>query len=390
MVLDRIDVPVVLAPLAGGPSTPELAAAVSTAGGLGFVAGGYLVADELRRRIERTRALTSEPIGVNLFVPGPGPTAPDRYEEFSARFRHWAREEGVAVGEPHYSDDDWDAKLELLRAWPPEVVSFTFGCPSAEILAGLCAAGAEVWVTVTTPAEAGQAAAAGAQALVVQGSEAGGHRASFADREGAPVYGLLALLSLVRAEVSLPLIASGAVATPDALAAVITAGAAAAQIGTAFLLAPEAGTSPAHREAIAGDAPTVLTRAFTGRLARGLRNRFIDGHSAGAPVAYPELHYLTSAMRRDAREVQCRPDQPVGRRGPRTCPAASGRGDRELAGRLRGAPTAPVTARSVADVPGADHGAATGHGLVQVALFVDHLADLTKATRIVTVPVMAA
>ncbi len=302
MVLDRLAVPVVLAPLAGGPSTPELTAAVSVAGGLGFVAGGYLSAEELRRRIERTRALTQGPIGVNLFVPGPGPTEPDHYADFSARFRAWAGAADVSVGEPRYSDDDWDAKLELLRAQPPEVVSFTFGCPAREILAGLRAAGTEVWVSVTTPQEAGRAAAAGAQALVVQGSEAGGHRASFVDREGDPMYALLPLLSLVRAGVSVPLVASGAIATPRSLAEVIAAGAVAGQIGTAFMLAPEAGTSPAHREAIRGDAPTVLTRAFTGRLARGIRNCFIDEHGAGAPVAYPELHYLTSPMRRDARE----------------------------------------------------------------------------------------
>lgn len=302
MVLDRVNVPVVLAPLAGGPSTPELAAAVSNAGGLGFLAGGYLSADELRRRIERTRTLTQEPIGVNVFVPGPGPTEPDRYAEFSARFRNWARNEGVPVGELRYSDDDWEAKLDLLRGQPPEVVSFTFGCPEAEILAGLRAAGAEVWVSVTTPEEAVRASAAGAQALVAQGAEAGGHRASFTDREGDPVYGLLPLLRLLRAEPSLPLIASGGIGTPQALAAVIAAGATAGQIGTGFLLAPEAGTSPAHRDAIRSNTPTVLTRAFTGRLARGIRNRFIDEHSLGAPVAYPELHYLTAPMRRDARE----------------------------------------------------------------------------------------
>ena len=214
MVLDHRGVPVVLAPLAGGPSTPELAAAVSVAGGLGSIAGGYLSADELRRRMERTRALTSEPIGVNLFVPGPGPTAPDRFAAFSERLRDWARAEAVPVGEPSFSDDDWPAKLELLRAQTPAVVSFTFGCPPGEVLAGLRAAGSEVWVSVTTPEEAAQAAAAGAQALVVQGAEAGGHRASFADREDDPVYGLLPLLSLVHAEVELPLIATGAIATP--------------------------------------------------------------------------------------------------------------------------------------------------------------------------------
>jgi nitronate monooxygenase len=302
MSLDHTGVPVVLAPLAGGPSTPELTAAVSAAGGLGFLAGGYLSAVELGRRIARTRELTSDPIGVNLFVPGPDPTEPARYTDFAARFREWAQAEGVPTGETRGSDDDWEAKLEILRTQPPAVVSFTFGCPAADVLAGLRSAGTEVWVSVTTPQEAAHAERAGAQALVVQGAEAGGHRASFHDRPGDPVYALLPLLSLVRAVVALPLIASGGIATPEAVAAVRAAGAVAAQVGTAFLLAPEAGTSPAHRDAVRGDTPTVLTRAFTGRLARGIRNRFIDEHGAAAPAAYPELHYLTAPMRRMARE----------------------------------------------------------------------------------------
>jgi nitronate monooxygenase len=271
MVLDQLGVPVVLAPLAGGPSTPELAAAVSQAGGLGFLGGGYLSADELRRTIARTRELTPKPIGVNLFVPSPAATEPACYAAFSARFRDWAREEGVPVGDARGSDDDWTAKLEDLRSQPPDVVSFTFGCPAAEVLAGLRSAGAEVWVSVTSPQEAIAAERAGAQALVVQGAEAGGHHASFEDRPGDPVYALLPLLSLVREVVAL-------------------------------MLAPEAGTSPAHRDALRSDAPTVLTRAFTGRLARGIRNRVIDQHGAAAPVAYPELHYLTAPMRRAARE----------------------------------------------------------------------------------------
>ena len=302
MVLDQIDVPVVLAPLAGGPSTPELTAAVAGAGGLGFLAGGYLSAAELGGRIAHTRELTSDPIGINLFAPGPGPAMPARYAAFAARFREWAGAEGVPVGEARDCDDDWEAKLELLRTQPPAVVSFTFGCPTAEVVARLRSAGTEVWVSVTSPQEAIQAERGGAQALVVQGSEAGGHRASFDDRPGDPIYALLPLVSLVRAVVGLPLIASGGIATPESVAAVRAAGAVAAQAGTAFLLAPEAGTSPAHRDAVRGAAPTVLTRAFTGRLARGIRNRFIDEHGEGAPAAYPELHYLTAPMRKAARE----------------------------------------------------------------------------------------
>ncbi len=302
MILNELEIPVVLAPLAGGPSTPELTAAVSNAGGLGFMAAGYLPAPDLRDRIARTRGLTSARFGVNVFVPGAGPTPPAEYERFIERLTEWSRREGVELGEPRYSDDDWEAKIELLVRDPPSVVSFTFGCPDPEVLAVLRAAGSETWVTVTSPAEAVQATEAGAQALVVQGAEAGGHRGSFADRAELPRYSLLPLLGLVRNAVPVPLVASGGIATGAAVAAVLAAGASAGQLGTAFMLAPEAGTSPAHRAALRSAQPTVLTRAFSGRLARGIRNGFIDAHGAEAPVAYPEIHYVTSPMRRRARE----------------------------------------------------------------------------------------
>jgi nitronate monooxygenase len=302
MILDELGVPVVLAPLAGGPSTPELAAAVAGAGGLGFVASGYLSAQELGRRVEAGRRLTGAPLGVNLFVPGSGPTEPGQYAAYLERLEDWARGAGVELGEPRYSDDDWSAKLGLLVRAPVEVVSFTFGCPSREVIRSLQEVGSEVWVTVTSPEEAESAQAAGAEVLVVQGAEAGGHRASFSDRPDMPVYSLLPLLELIRAAVELPLVASGGVATGEALAAVLRAGARAAQIGTAFMLAPEAGTNPAHRAALRSSEPTALTRAFTGRLARGIRNDFLLTHDAYAPVAYPEVHYLTAPMRSRARE----------------------------------------------------------------------------------------
>jgi nitronate monooxygenase len=294
VILDTLEAPVVLAPLAGGPSTPALAAAVSEAGGLGFVAAGYLTADALAQRIAETRALTGKPFGVNLFVPGEAAPA-ERYAEYVAGL-------GEGAGEPRADDDAWAEKLDLLEADPVPVVSFTFGCPSPEVVARLQAAGSEAWVTVTSPEEARAAAGAGADVLVVQGGEAGGHRGSFADHAQLPVYGLLSLLQLVRAAVDRPLVASGGIATGAALAAVLCLGARAAQIGTAFMRTPEAGTHPAQKEALASDAPTALTRAFTGRLARGIRNRFMDEHP-DAPVAYPELHHATSPLRAKAREA---------------------------------------------------------------------------------------
>jgi nitronate monooxygenase len=288
--------PIVQAPLAGGASTPALTAAVVEAGAFGFVAAGYKTPDALREDLRATRALTSKPFGVNLFVPG-GEADPAAYAEYVARLRAEADAHGVALGEPRFDDDAWDAKLELLEADPVAVVSFTFGCPAADVVARLHAVGSEAWVTVTDVAEAKRAADAGADALVVQGVEAGGHRASFVDSDDAGEYGLLALLQVVRAHVDLPLVASGGIATGGAIAAVLCAGARAAQIGTAFMRTREAATAPVHREALATPAPTRLTRAFTGRQARGIVNRFLREHSADAPIAYPNIHHATAPLR---------------------------------------------------------------------------------------------
>jgi nitronate monooxygenase len=301
--LDRLAVPIVLAPLAGGPATPELTAAVSNAGGFGFLAAGYLTASVLAERLERTRTLTGAPIGVNLFVPGAS-APPQLVDAYAARVADDARQAGVELGAARFDDDDWEAKLELLLATPVAVVSFVFGCPEPEVIDRFHDVGSEVWVTVTGPGEARAAVDTGADALVVQGAEAGGHRASFRDDPAGDVLGgigLLSLLQLVRAQADIPLVATGGIVTGAAIAAVLAAGAAAAQLGTAFLGCPEAGTAAVHRQALAGHAPTAMTRAFTGRLARGIRNRFLDRYSADAPAAYPELHHLTAPLRQAGR-----------------------------------------------------------------------------------------
>jgi nitronate monooxygenase len=183
-------------------------------------------------------------------------------------------------------------------------VSFAFGCPPMCEVRALRAHGSEVWVTVTSLAEARAAVEAGASALVLQGIEAGGHRGTWVDGAADERLPLLALLrSVAAAGLGVPLIAAGGVADAAGVAAVLAAGAAAAQVGTAFLLADEAGTNPAHRAAL-GDpaARTDLTRAFTGRLARGIANRFMEEHP-DAPVAYPHIHHATAPLRAAAREA---------------------------------------------------------------------------------------
>jgi nitronate monooxygenase len=293
VLIDTLGAPIILAPMAGGPTTPELVAAVSNAGGLGFLAAGYLTAEALGERIAATRALTQRPFGVNLFVPGP-PAKPDVFAAYVAGLEA----EGLQAGAPMYDDDDWDAKLALIEREPVAVVSFTFGLPDDEVVERVRATGAEVWVTVTCPEEA--YAAADVDALVVQGAEAGGHRGSWKDTPDLEPIGLLALLQLIT--VDGPLIASGGIATRAGVQAVLALGARAAQVGTGFMRAPEAGTADAQRLALTTSANTALTRAFSGRLARGIRNRFMDEHP-DAPLAYPEIHHATSPMRAKARKA---------------------------------------------------------------------------------------
>ena len=287
--------------MGGGPSTPALAVAVSSAGGLGFLAAGYGTPDAVREDIAEVRASTDRPFGVNLFVPSPSRDPSDSVARYAEALSGEAERYGVALGDPRHDDDGWRDKLALLEDEGVAVVSFTFGCPDAAVVEQLRRAGSAVWVTATTPAEARVAERAGADALVVQGVEAGGHRGSYDDDASGDI-GLLALLQLVADTADLPLVAAGGLAHGRALAAVLAAGADAAAFGTAFMLTPEAGTSPAHRAALARDCGTALTRAFTGRTARGLVNRFMSEHDAEAPSAYPEVHHLTAPLRAAARE----------------------------------------------------------------------------------------
>lgn len=272
------------------------------AGGFGLLAAGYRTPEAVADDLLATRGLTDRPFGVNLFVPG-APTPPMAYAAYADRVGAEARQRGAEVGEPRFEDDWWEAKLELLEHEPVAVVSFTFGCPPAAALGRLKAAGSSTWVTVTNRQEAALALAAGADALVAQGFEAGGHRASFLDDPAGEDIGLLALLQLLRAETDAPLVASGGIATGAGVAAALAAGAAAAQLGTAFMRCPEAGTANVHRRALAEGGPTRMTRAFTGRRGRGLVNRFMEEHDAQAPSAYPEVHHLTAPLRAAARQA---------------------------------------------------------------------------------------
>jgi nitronate monooxygenase len=288
--------------MAGGPGTPALAAAVSNAGGLGFVAAGYLSAERFADAIAAARSLTSSPIGVNIFVPQPSAARADRLDRYRELLAPLADHYGVEVGQPHPDDDAWQAKLDVVADTAPEVASFTFGCPTAEILGRLRDRGVLTAVTVTSVDEAGVAVAAGADALVVQGPEAGGHRGKFdpvALPEDEPLDALLAAIVAVH---DLPVIAAGGLADAADVRRVLDGGAVAAQAGTAFLLCDEAGTNGVHRSALTDQqfAETVVTRAFSGRYARGLANDFTTRYDAVAPPGYPEVNQMTGPLRRAA------------------------------------------------------------------------------------------
>ncbi|HEX2285730.1 MAG TPA: nitronate monooxygenase [Mycobacterium sp.] len=297
--LRDVTVPVIVAPMAGGPSTPELAAAGTNAGGLGFVPAGYLTAEAFAERIASARRLTSGPVGANLFVPQPSAATPAAIERYAAALAPEIERYGAQLGEPRFDDDAWAAKLDVVLDLRPEVVSFTFGLPSADECRRLRSVGITTVGTVTTVAEAQAAVERGVDALVAQGPGAGGHRGTFDPTAQPAEQPLDDLLAAVTGAVELPVVAAGGLVSADDIDRVLRAGAVAAQLGTAFLLADEAGSSPVHRAALQnpGFTETVVTRAFSGRYARGLRNRFIDEHEAEAPFGYPEIHYLTSPLR---------------------------------------------------------------------------------------------
>ena len=289
---------IVGAPMAGGPSTPALAAAVTNAGGLGILAAGMLSAEEMAEAIATVRKLTSGAIGVNLFVPQPRHCTAAQLRAFAAALSLEATDYGVTLGRPCHDDDDWAAKLDVVCDLRPEVVSFAFGSPTERQCCRLTRAGILTLATVTTVDEAERALSCGVDAVVAQGPRAGGHRATFdplAVPADAPLDDLVAALI---AGVDCPVVAAGGIATATDVMRVRCAGATAAQIGTALLLADEAGTNLVHRAALRDPQfdQTVITRAFTGRYARALRNRFIDEHERDAISGFPEVARMTAPV----------------------------------------------------------------------------------------------
>lgn len=295
--------PVLAAPMAGGPGTAGLVIAAAQAGSLGFVAAGYKTPQEVAAQLDAVQA-AGVPCGVNLFSPNPEPVDQAAFRRYADLMRaeadryHIALPEGGAVTD----DDRWHDKIDLLLARPVPLVSFTFGLPPARDLRALRRTGALLIQTITTPAEAAAAAQAGLDAVAVQSTSAGGHSATFTPRQPGPALPAAELVAAVRQVTTLPVLAAGGIATSADVAAVLRSGADAVAVGTVLLLSDEAGTSATHRAALTDAARpgTIVTHAFTGRPARGLRNTFIDDYEPVAPYGYPALHHLTSGIRKAA------------------------------------------------------------------------------------------
>ena len=291
--------PLVVAPMAGGPSTVDLVVATARAGALGFLAGGYKTAVALAEEMAAVRAAGVDAFGVNLFVPGDPTVDPEGLARYLAEVEPDAASLGVALGEARWDDDDYRAKVDTVLAAPPAVVSFTFGIPAPDVVRAVQAAGSLVLLTVTTPEEAVLALRVEPDGLAVQGAEAGAHRGSLvnADRpdEDRPVR---ALLAAVRRRTLVPLVAAGGVAGPDDVTDLLARGADLVAAGTAFLRCPESGAPAALKEAlgVGSHTATAVTRAFSGRRARALVNAMVIEHPV-APAAYPEINNATRPLR---------------------------------------------------------------------------------------------
>lgn len=303
ILLERLgsSLPVVAAPMSGGPTTPALVLAAVEAGSGGSLAGGYKTAQQLSEQVAQVRAST-ETYGVNLFSPNPDAVDPAAYAAYRELLLPLAESYGVDLpATPVEDDDGWQDKVDLLVEVAPPLVSFTFGLPDPTSLDRIRRAGSLLVQTVTSPGEARLASESVMDALIVQSADAGGHWGTFTPALPPERLRLPELVRSVRAAGDLPIMAVGGIGTSADVAAALEAGAEAVAVGTLLLLADEAGTNPAHRAGFGQDrGDPITTSAFSGRPAGGLSNGFLAAFDGRGPLGYPALHHLTSPIRKAA------------------------------------------------------------------------------------------
>lgn len=297
--------PIVQAPMAGA-TTPALAAAVSEAGALGSLGLGAASPEKAREEIKGVRALTDRAFNVNFFCHTSPVSDAETRRAWLAHLAPYFQAQGAAVPDDlaniYQPINDNPAMQAVILETRPPVVSFHFGVPSAALVDGIHDYGGQVWICVTTPGEAAQAVDGGADALIAQGVEAGGHRGNF-EAENDAEFGLVALLRILESTYSLPIIAAGGLMDGVAIQGVLSLGAAAAQLGTAFVACPESAAAPAYRDALRMGQATEITQAISGRPARGLIGPFQSDIAPGAPwvpdypLAYDAAKQLHAAAK---------------------------------------------------------------------------------------------
>ncbi|HEX2911164.1 MAG TPA: nitronate monooxygenase [Chloroflexia bacterium] len=275
----KIAYPIIQGPMAGGPTTPALVAAVSNGGGLGSLGAAYLTPDQMRKDIREIRSLTAKPFGVNLFIPGPAQAQPQAIERMQQILATYRRELGLETPEikaPYIPSFEEQIQVALEERVP--VFSFTFGLLPARWVQEMKAAGIVVMGTATTVQEGIALEKSGVDGIVGQGSEAGGHRGTFLAPVPQSLIGTMALIPQLVDAVKIPVVAAGGIMDGRGIAAALTLGADAVQLGTAFLATPESGAHPDYKTLLqkSPEDSTTLTRVFSGRYARGLRNRFTE------------------------------------------------------------------------------------------------------------------
>jgi nitronate monooxygenase len=304
--------PIVQAPMAGGGDTPGLVAAVSGAGGLGSIGAAYLTPEKILEAAREVRASTDRPFAVNLFAPTHAPELPANADAAVRRVAPHYRELGLTTPDTVRAEGfSFDDQLAAALETGASVLSFTFGMLPTDAVAEVKRRGLFLIGTATTVAEARQLVDAGVGAVVAQGAEAGGHRGTFSGDFDRAMIGTASLVPQVADAVSVPVIASGGLMDGRGLVAALALGASAVQLGTAFLACDEAGIPDAYRDAIlaAGEDQTRITRAFSGRPARGIVNRFMDDVDSApdAILPFPYQNALTRPLR-TAAKAENRPE----------------------------------------------------------------------------------
>jgi nitronate monooxygenase len=301
--------PIIQAPLAGGGDTPALVSAVGEAGALGFIGAAYLTPAQIGDSARAVRERTSRPFGISLFAPQPAPAAPPDTQRALVRVAPYFAELGLdPPGPPAVAPDTFAEQFKVALDSGAAAFSFTFGILPPEAIAAIKGRGMFLLGTATTVDEAVALERAGVEAVVLQGSEAGGHRGTFSGDFQAGLVGLVALVPQVVDAVRVPVIASGGIMDGRGIAAALALGAAAVQMGTAFLTCDEAGVPEAYKQAILGarEDGTRLTRAFSGRPARGIVNRFMTEVEGDSPaiLPFPLQNALTRPLRAAAAKLE--------------------------------------------------------------------------------------